>query len=132
MKTTTTLPICQIIRAPSRCNPLLETTTLIRCLHTAHRLRATALPDTAAGPPPSPPVPAASQYGERVDRRRRQAELLKRGQEMRASQAKPGNAMKKRFWKEVSVKTAPGIQSSNAYRNHVCVLYLLNRFSLHR
>ncbi|MCJ1247163.1 ATP synthase complex assembly protein atp12 [Trapelia coarctata] len=76
-----------------------------RCIHTSPSKPATPLPFAAAGPPPSAPLPAASQYGERVDRRRRQAELLKRGQDLRASQMKPGSAMKKRFWKDVSVKT---------------------------
>ncbi|MCJ1289009.1 hypothetical protein MMC34_000541 [Xylographa carneopallida] len=77
--------------------------------HTGTPRAATPLPlPTAVGPPPAAPLPAASQYGERVDRRRRQAELLKRGQDLRASHMKPGSALKKRFWKEVHVKTTPG------------------------
>ncbi|KAF6218051.1 hypothetical protein HO133_006463 [Letharia lupina] len=78
---------------------------LLHCLHTTSPRVATPLPITATGPPPAAPQPAASQYGERVDRRRRQAELLKRGQDMRASHMKPGTAIKKRFWKDVSVQT---------------------------
>lgn len=70
---------------------------------------ANPLPFASVGPPPSAPLPATSQYGERVDRRRRQAELLKRGQDLRASQMKPGSALKKRFWKDVSVKSTPGM-----------------------
>lgn len=77
-------------------------------LHTTVLVRANPLPVTAAGPPPSAPIPAASQYGERNDRRRRQAEMLQRGQELRASQTKPGNAMKKRFWKDVTVRADSG------------------------
>lgn len=80
-----------------------------QCLHTTIPQAATPLPVTATGPPPSAPIPAASQYGERVDRRRKQAELLKRGQDLRASQMKPGTAMKKRFWKDVSVQTDDGM-----------------------
>jgi len=34
---------------------------------------------------------------------------LRRGQDMRASQMKPGTAMKKRFWKDVSVQTDNGM-----------------------
>jgi len=83
---------------------------LSQCLHTTARRTATPLPVTATGPPPPAPVPAASQYGERVDRRRRQAELLKRGQDMRASHMKPGTAMKKRFWKDVSLQTDNGMR----------------------
>ncbi|KAK3168349.1 hypothetical protein OEA41_004796 [Lepraria neglecta] len=65
---------------------------------------ATPFPISVPGPPPPAPAPATSQYGERVDRRRRQAELLKKGQDLRASHMKPGTAMKKRFWKDVSVQ----------------------------
>ena len=81
----------------------------LQCLHTTVLRLATPLPITATGPPPAAPQPAASQYGERVDRRRRQAELLKRGQDMRASQMKPGTAIKKRFWKDVSVQRDDGM-----------------------
>ncbi|KAL8929697.1 MAG: hypothetical protein Q9172_000376 [Xanthocarpia lactea] len=76
-----------------------------RCLHASSSVLATPLPVTQAGPPPTAPLPAVSQYGERVDRRRRQADLLKKGQEMRMQQMKPGSAMKKRFWKDVGVHT---------------------------
>lgn len=82
---------------------------LSRRIHTSNSRTANPLPVTATGPPPPAPVPAASQYGERVDRRRRQAELLKRGQDMRASHMKPGTATKKRFWKDVSVQTDDGM-----------------------
>ena len=83
--------------------------THTRSLHGTTTVFATAVPFVGAGPPPSAPVPAASQYGERVDRRRRQAALLKKGQDLRASQMKPGGAMKKRFWKDVSVRQSPGM-----------------------
>ena len=85
-----------------------------QCLHTTPSHNAVPLPITAAGPPPRAPLPAASQYGERVDRRRRQAELLKRGQDLRTSQMKPGSAMKKRFWKDVTVKTTNGTSSPSS------------------
>jgi len=84
----------------------------IQSLHTTPLQYAIPLPITAAGPPPSAPIPAASQYGERADRRRRQAELLKRGQDLRTSHMKPGSAMKKRFWKDVTVKTTDGTPPS--------------------
>ena len=99
--------------APLVSSPLVYTSykhlPFPQCLHTTVPRVATPLPITATGPPPAAPQPAASHYGERVDRRRRQAELLKRGQDMRASQTKPGTAIKKRFWKDVSVQTDDGM-----------------------
>lgn len=70
---------------------------------------ATPLPITATGPPPSAPVPTSPQYGDRVEERRRKAEMLKQGQELRAatqtgSKSKP---LQKRFWKEVHVQETP-------------------------
>ena len=109
MKSPSLRPTYNLFCASHRPLPNLSQSPLVQFLHITTPKPATPLPITAAGPPPSPPVPAASQYGERVDRRRRQAELLKRGQDLRANQMKPGTAMKKRFWKDVSVKTMPGV-----------------------
>ncbi|KAI9758924.1 MAG: translational activator for mitochondrial COX1 [Chaenotheca gracillima] len=81
-----------------------------RCLHDTARKPATPLPITAHGPPPKAPSPASSQHDDRVERRRRQSEMLRQGQAIRASQ-KPGSALKKRFWKHVSVQEKPeGLQ----------------------
>lgn len=91
--------------------PAFHNSVICRCLHTSPSYAANPLPETAAGPPPSAPIPAASQYGQRVDRRRRQAELLKKGQDLRTSHMKPGSAMKKRFWKDVSVKPDTGMHA---------------------
>ena len=103
---------------PSRFSP-----AHIQCLHTTIPRAATPLPITATGPPPAAPQPAASQYGERVDRRRRQADLLKRGQDMRVSQTKPGTAIKKRFWKDVSVQRDDGTTQSHRARLRLCLLH---------
>lgn len=90
-----------------------------KCLHTTTSRAATALPNTTAGPPPSAPVPAASQHGERADRKRRQAEMLKRGQELRAGQTKHGSVLRKRLWKEVNVHTDGGMDRYQyKTRNH--------------
>lgn len=97
--------------------------TILQCIHTTTPRVATPLPITVTGPPPAAPQPAASQYGERVDRRRRQAELLKRGQDMRASHMKPGTAIKKRFWKDVSVQINDGMSQSQCAQLHLCLLY---------
>ena len=108
--------------------PSILPSVLFQCLHTTAPIAATPLPTTAPGPPPPAPVPAASQYGERVDRRRRQAELLKRGQDLRASQMKPGTAMKKRFWKDVSVQTDNGtsLYTHDPNRSHYIFPYRLS------
>ncbi|KAL6720387.1 ATP synthase mitochondrial F1 complex assembly factor 2 [Lecanora helva] len=102
-----TIPVPSITPRLAPCRSIIPRihSNLIRCLHTTPAIAATPLPITATGPPPAAPVPKASQYGERIDRRRRQAEILKRGQESRAAFPKPGTTMKKRFWKDVSVQT---------------------------
>lgn len=81
-----------------------------RNFHYSPRPSATPLPIGVVGPPPSPPLPAASQYGDRVERKRKQAEMLKQGRELRASHNPKGKqySVKKRFWKDVHVKETPG------------------------
>ncbi|KAI9771419.1 MAG: ATP synthase complex assembly protein atp12 [Candelina submexicana] len=77
---------------------------IYQCLHTTASKPATPLPVTAHGPPPQAPLPSATASEDRVARRRKQAALLQRGQDLRASQIAPGSAMKKRFWKDVHVR----------------------------
>src|SRR3978361_1159149 len=75
----------------------------IRTISSTPLRSATALPITATGHPPSPPVPTSPQYGDRVEERRRKADLLKQGKELRAA-SQPGTKSKplqKRFWKDV-------------------------------
>jgi len=124
------------INGPS---PLLRSfSQVLRCwtaskpgkyLHTTTPKAAIPLPTTTAGPPPSAPIPAASQHGERVDRKRRQAELLKRGQDLRAGQTKSGSVLRKRLWKEVNVHTDRGMdrfryESANHSRLYTCGNFL--------
>ncbi|KAI9721730.1 MAG: hypothetical protein M1812_002065 [Candelaria pacifica] len=87
---------------------------IYQCLHTTTSKPATALPITAHGPPPKAPIPAATESEDRVARRRKQAALLQRGQDLRASQMKPGSAMKKRFWKDVHVR-----EEAEGYQIHL-------------
>jgi len=79
-----------------------------RYLHTSPKIEADVHPITASGPPPSAPVPSAEHVDARVARRRKQAELLKRGQDLRAvaGGSGGGTAKTKRFWKDVHVKQA--------------------------
>ena len=82
-----------------------------RSFHLSAPQSATPLPIGVVGPPPNPPLPAAPQYGDRIERRRKQAEMLRQGKEIRASQTQKGksNPLKKRFWKDVDVKETPGL-----------------------
>ncbi|PBP28333.1 hypothetical protein BUE80_DR000679 [Diplocarpon rosae] len=88
-------------------NSSLRTSSFIqRCLHTSSAAPATVQPITASGPPPKVPVPSAEHVDSRVARRRKQAELLKRGMDLRAVAGGTGggSAKTKRFWREVHVK----------------------------
>ena len=83
-----------------------------RCFGTTSRLPADVAPVTAAGPPPDAPVASVEHTDIRVARKKKQAELLKRGQDMRAigNGTGGGSAKTKRFWKDVHVKKADGMQ----------------------
>jgi ATP synthase F1 complex assembly factor 2 len=85
-------------------------TVVQRSIHTTPSKPANVVPITATGPPPSAPVPSAEHVDSRVARRRKQAELLKRGQDLRAvtSGTGGGTAKQKRFWKDVHVKQVDG------------------------
>lgn len=82
-----------------------------RCLHTSPSNPATVAPITASGPPPKVPIPSAEHVDSRVARRRKQSELLKRGQDLKAvAGGKGGGTAKlKRFWKDVNVKEVDGM-----------------------
>jgi hypothetical protein len=84
---------------------------VICCLHTSASKLAVAHPVTAHGPPPKTPLPAPA-YGEHVERRKRQSEIIKQGKELRLQGSEPSSALKKRFWKDVHVKEVPGAATS--------------------
>lgn len=98
-------------------------------LHLSSRQNAVALPITATGPPPSTPVSAIS---EQIVRRQRRAELLRHGQSLRADQTMSEDRLKKRFWKDVNVKTDSGMFSLliiihtdiHTHTNHAQILSL--------
>ncbi|KAH8597771.1 hypothetical protein B0O99DRAFT_539775 [Bisporella sp. PMI_857] len=79
-----------------------------RHLHTTSSKEAIASDISVVGPPPKAPIPSAEHVDSRVVRRRKQAELLKRGQDLRdiAGGKGSGTAKTKRFWKDVHVKHA--------------------------
>lgn len=88
-----------------------------RHIHGTSTAPANVAPIHGSGPPPEPPVPSADSPAQRVSRRRRQAELLRRAQDIRAAQAahrsKPSGQeaskpLLRRFWKDVHVKEVDG------------------------
>ena len=81
-----------------------------RCpLHSGRAQKATPVPyPPFPGQPPQPPQALPAQPEDRIARKRKQAELLQQGQEARVNAAKPGTALQKRFWKDVTVKTTDG------------------------
>jgi hypothetical protein len=84
---------------------------LYHCLHTTASWRATPLPHPSVpGPPPETPTPAPTDALYRVARKKKQAGLLQQAKDIRAA-PKPGGALAKRFWKDVTVKEAEGTPS---------------------
>jgi len=111
MKRITQSPLVDGSRAiRSRSSPKLSSQLAQRCLHRSPPKPATVAPITASGPPPTAPIPSAEHVDSRIARRRQQAELLKKGQDLRAvaSGKGGGTAKMKRFWKDVHVKKVDG------------------------
>ncbi|KAF8864675.1 ATP12-domain-containing protein [Acephala macrosclerotiorum] len=107
MKRISQLPFSDSSKALRSCSGLRRPSPFSqRCLHNSPANPATVAPITASGPPPSAPIASAEHVDSRVARRRKQAELLKKGQDLRAVAAGSGggSAKTKRFWKHVHVK----------------------------
>jgi chaperone required for assembly of F1-ATPase len=80
----------------------------VQCLHTSIPKPAIPLPfDTAPAPPPPAPEPILSSPEERLLRKRKNAELLKLGRELKANRVRPASVLRKRFWKDVTIKETP-------------------------
>ncbi|KIV95871.1 hypothetical protein PV10_03473 [Exophiala mesophila] len=109
----------------SRCSSGQPVSTIqpspFRPISTTSNVKATALPITGAGPPPSAPVPQPSSYSDRISERKRKADLLEKGKEIRASEqassssGKKTNPLKRRFWKDVHVKESPDGSAYHIY-----------------
>ncbi|KAI0837895.1 ATP12-domain-containing protein [Hypoxylon sp. FL0890] len=88
-------------------------------IHTTPSAPATVAPIHGTGPPPEPPTPAADSPTSRLERRKKQASLLEKAQEIR-QQSDPSsapkasgkkardNALRKRFWEDVHVREVDG------------------------
>lgn len=80
----------------------------VRPLHSTCVRHADVAAIVGTGPPPeAPAAPVNTSY--RVDRRRRQAEMLKTAQEIRsAKDGKKAGGLKSRFWTNVDVRLVDG------------------------
>ncbi|RYP03014.1 hypothetical protein DL764_005435 [Monosporascus ibericus] len=119
--------------SPSSSSPLPQLRP--RSIHSTPPAPATVSPIHGQGPPPDPPQPTADSEQARLERRRKQAELLQRAQDMRTtaaaekqspsnplplqkSSSRPLNSgdktntktplLRKRFWKDVHVREVGG------------------------
>ncbi|KAI0886176.1 ATP12-domain-containing protein [Annulohypoxylon maeteangense] len=124
MKPTARIALRSTIRQQLQCtHPNAATLPLItrrtqhhRNIHTTPPTPATVSPIHGTGPPPEPPVPSADSSTARLERRKKQAELLEKAQEIRKSSSKPtdskkefrDNALRRRFWKDVHVHEVDG------------------------
>ena len=98
-----------LARIPLRTAPrLFNASPATRPIHSTVVKAANVAPIVGTGPPPEPPTPTAQLPNERLERRRRQAELLKNVRELRSAQGGKLAPLKKRFWKEVAVEEVDG------------------------
>ncbi|KAG5664360.1 hypothetical protein KAF25_008094 [Fusarium avenaceum] len=86
---------------------IVQRPALVRPIHSTVVKAANVAPVVGTGPPPEPPIQHADVH-QRVARRKRQAEMLKNAKELRSSYAGKGGGLKKRFWKNVTVKEVDG------------------------
>ncbi|ORY67350.1 uncharacterized protein BCR38DRAFT_338014 [Pseudomassariella vexata] len=108
---------------PSRVRSFPSTCQLprIQPIHTTRPAAATISPIHGTGPAPEPPTPSADDATVRLERRKRQAILLERAQDIRSAQnahnsrskPSPGGVaapppLRKRFWKDVHLKEVNG------------------------
>ncbi|KAM0247118.1 hypothetical protein ACHAQJ_009958 [Trichoderma viride] len=80
----------------------------IRAFHQSIARAAHVAPIVGTGPPPEPPTPAARNANERLERRKKQAGLLKAAKEIRSAQEGKADGVPTRFWKEVSIQEVDG------------------------
>lgn len=96
-------------RIPLRFLPrLVRTPAPFRPIHSTVSAAANVAPIVGTGPPPEPPIPASRNATERVERRKKHAELLKNAKEFSKEKGGKGGALKKRFWKNVGVEEVDG------------------------
>lgn len=116
----------KLLKATSKASSLLKihpATPPIRAIPTPvhhQNIHTTSVPSAnpvahplQPGPPPPPPTPQTPTSDDRlarIDRKKRNAELLERGRNIRST-SKPGVTLAKRFWKDVHIQaTEEGFQ----------------------
>ncbi|OTA99265.1 hypothetical protein M426DRAFT_68159 [Hypoxylon sp. CI-4A] len=78
-------------------------------IHTTPATPATVSPIHGTGPPPEAPQPAADSASSRLERRKKQAELLEKAQQIRQAESTARDGvLRKRFWKDVHVYEVDG------------------------
>lgn len=89
----------------------LRPSTSLRAIHTTLNRHANVAPIVGTGPPPEAPIAADASSGayHRVERRRRQADMLKLAKDVRDGKVSKKAAMQKRFWSDVSVRETDGL-----------------------
>jgi ATP synthase F1 complex assembly factor 2 len=86
-------------------HPIYNSRIESRNIHNSPSNSATPLPHaTVPGPPPGPPQQHPTEAQDRQNRKRQQAEAFLQGVNSRPSPGKPVSILRKRFWKNVSVK----------------------------
>ncbi|EDN07875.1 predicted protein [Histoplasma mississippiense (nom. inval.)] len=75
-----------------------------RRIHSSAAKAAVAHPINVRGPPPKPPAPSP-EFVERIERRKKQADLIQQGNVADSGQGSASSKpLKRRFWKDVHVK----------------------------
>lgn len=94
--------------------PIAGTRQTAAAIHSSAPDPADVAPFYATGPPPEAPQPAAEHPYAKIERRRKQAELLRSAKEIRSAndvKNKGKSPLRKRFWKDVFVKEVDGAYS---------------------
>lgn len=98
---------------PRRSPALLPLPPLSRAIHSSAPNPANVSPFHATGPPPSPPLPAPEHPYAKIERRRKQAELLQKAKDLREAASSGGEKgkapLRKRFWDNAYVKEVDGV-----------------------
>ena len=80
----------------------------VRPIHSTVAKAANVAPVLGTGPPPAPPAPTERTVNDRVERRKRQAEMLKTAKIIRNAKDGKTTTLQRRFWKDVTIQDVNG------------------------